>query len=208
MTENLASSAGLWFVRLLITVPAILLSLTFHELAHGMTAYAFGDPTAKERGRLTLNPIRHLDPMGTILFFIAGFGWAKPVPVNGHYFQRPRRDMALVSLAGPATNFTLAALTGLVLSSGLVGKETLSGAFVQYFMQINIVLGVFNLLPMPPLDGSRLVSALLPERLLVHYERIEGYGLAIIFAVVFFLPGGLFKLIGPVVNFFNRLFLV
>ena len=208
MAENFFSLGALrdWFLQLVLLAPAVLIAVTFHEFAHGAVANALGDPTAKERGRLTLNPLKHLDPLGTILFVLVRFGWGKPVPVDGRNFEHPRRDMALVSLAGPATNFVLAAFLGLFLKFHLVGD--VAAAFVWFTVQINIVLGVFNLIPIPPLDGSRLLSAVLPVSLLRRYEAVEGYGIAIMFAVIFFFPGSLSRLISPFIEFFNRLFLV
>lgn len=208
MTENFFSAGAIrdWFLQLFFLAPAILFAVTFHEFAHGAAANALGDPTAKKLGRLTLNPLKHLDPVGTLLFVLVRFGWGKPVPVDGRYFKHPRRDMALVSLAGPATNFVLAAVLGLLLKFRLV--DDIVGTMVWLTVQINIVLGVFNLIPVPPLDGSRLISAILPVSLLKRYEAVEGYGIAIMFAAIFFFPGSLFRLISPFIEFFNRLFLV
>lgn len=202
-----------WLLQFLMLAPAVLIAVTFHEYAHGAVAHMLGDPTAKDQGRLSLNPLRHLDPIGTLLFIIFRFGWGKPVPIDSSHFKHPRRDMALVSLAGPATNFTLAALFGLLIKfqlvtvSGQGGVGDMLGILVLMTAQINIVLGVFNLLPLPPLDGSRLVSALLPAGLLKHYHAIEGYGIAIIFVSVYFFPGRLFGLFEPFIDFFKHLFL-
>ncbi|MDP1808441.1 MAG: site-2 protease family protein [Actinomycetota bacterium] len=203
-----------WLLSFLILAPAVLIAVTFHEYAHGAVANMLGDPTAKEQGRLSLNPLRHLDPIGTLLFVIFRFGWGKPVPVDSRHFKRPRWDMVLVSLAGPATNFSLAALFGLLIKFQVVtisgqggGIGDLLGILVLMTAQINIVLGVFNLLPLPPLDGSRLVSALLPAPMLKHYHAIEGYGIAIIFISVYFFPGRLFGLFEPFIKFFQHLFL-
>lgn len=203
-----------WLLDFLMLAPAVLIAVTFHEYAHGAVAHVFGDPTAKDQGRLSLNPLRHLDPLGTLMFVIFHFGWGKPVPVDSRHFKRPRWDMALVSLAGPATNFCLAAFFGLLLklhivvlsNDGSIGS--LFAIFVWMTAQINIVLGVFNLFPMPPLDGSRLISAILPEPLLKRYQAIEGYGIAIIFVAIYFFPGGLFRIFEPFIGFFQHLFLV
>jgi Zn-dependent protease len=210
MTENFLSFAMLQerLIRLLFLAPAFLAALTFHEVAHGAVANFLGDPTAKRLGRLSLNPIRHLDPLGSLMFLIAGIGWAKPVPVNGAYFARPRRDMALVSLAGPAANFFTAMVLGLALKSALFSGAGGIAQFVAALAYISIILGVFNLLPLPPLDGSRLVSAVLPDSLLGPYQALEGYGIAIIFIVIFVVPGGLFKILNPFIGFFSNLFLV
>jgi len=202
-----------WLLDLLMLAPALLIALTFHEYAHGAVANMLGDPTAKEAGRLSLNPLRHLDPVGTMMLAIFHFGWGKPVPIDSRYFKRPRLDTALVSLAGPATNFTLAALFGLLIKFQVVPIPAqgdnigLLLRLVLMTVQINIVLGVFNLLPLPPLDGSRLVSAMLPESMLKHYRAIEGYGIAIIFVSIYFFPGRLIGLFEPFINFFQHLFL-
>jgi len=205
----------------MMLAPAVLIAVTFHEYAHGLAAYRLGDPTAKEQGRLSLNPLRHLDPVGTLMFIILHFGWGKPVPVDSRHFKRPRWDMALVSLAGPATNFLMALILGLVFRlhllprpEALLGRVTsitallLVSVLLEKTVMINIVLGVFNLLPLPPLDGSRLVSALLPASMLKHYQAMEGYGIAIIFLSVYFFPGRLLGLFEPFINFFQHLFLV
>ncbi len=168
------------------------LGITCHEVAHGYVAYLLGDPTAKNAGRLTLNPIKHLDPVGTLVFILTRrIGWAKPVPVDPRYFQNPRRDMVLVSVAGPVTNFILAALFyGLYLGllafgpsfsqsmqhSLLVPLVNIAGAGTL----VNIVLGVFNLLPLPPLDGSKILAGFLPRHLAYQYLQIERYGFIIL----------------------------
>ena len=209
MSENFftAGAARDWLFMLILLAPAILVAVTFHEFAHGAVANALGDPTAKKLGRLTLNPLKHLDPAGTILFIIFRFGWGKPVPVDGRHFTHPRRDMALVSLAGPATNFVIAAFLGLFIKSGLINNEIIE-FMVRLTVQINIVLGVFNLIPLPPLDGSRLISAILPVNMLRVYEQFEGYGIAVMFAAIFFFPGAFSRVLSPFIDFFSRLFLV
>ncbi len=167
----------------------VLLVLPFHEWAHGYIASKLGDPTAKKMGRLTLNPLAHVDPMGSALLVLFGFGWAKPVPVNPYYFRKPKRDMALVALAGPVANI-IAAFVGAVLCDlyiVLYYKLDLFGnlfnskmpyyivAFFTYYILINCTLAIFNLIPFPPLDGSRILSAFLPDRaymVLMRNERI------------------------------------
>jgi Zn-dependent protease len=146
---------------ILIRVPAILIALTVHELAHGFVAKYYGDRTAEEAGRLTLNPLAHLDILGTIMLFFGPFGWAKPVPVNPLFFEDPRRDMAYVAVAGPLSNIFLAALSGLFLRLGIVAPESPFAAFLYISFMINIGLAVFNLLPVYPLDGSRILMAFL-----------------------------------------------
>ena len=175
----------------LLTVPSMLIALTFHEVAHGYVAYKCGDPTAKSLGRLTLNPIKHLDPIGTLLMLLVGYGWARPVPVNSRYFRNPRKGMALTALAGPMTNFLLA-VVGLVgywviyyfnYEAMLIGSLTgnisplleASLLFTYYFSMLNLTYAVFNMIPLPPFDGSRVFFVFLPPKYyfgVMKYERI------------------------------------
>lgn len=155
----------------LVRVPAVLLALTVHELAHGMAAKMMGDRTAEYQGRLTLNPLSHLDLLGTLMLFFGPFGWAKPVPVNPMNFKNPLRGMALVAAAGPLSNITLAAIAGLFFRLDLVLPNTLSALFLSIFFMINIGLAVFNLLPIFPLDGSRILMAFLSKNQLQFYMR-------------------------------------
>jgi Zn-dependent protease len=170
----------------------LIIALTFHELSHAYVAYRFGDMTAKNQGRLTLNPLKHLDPLGTILIFIAGFGWARPVPVNRFYFKKPRLAGVLVSVAGPLSNLILTALAFLIwyalMKAGITAS--LPTAFVDFFnlfIQLNIVLFVFNLLPFPPLDGYRIIEDLVPNRTRAKMTQYESYG-ALIFLILVFIP--------------------
>lgn len=168
-------------LRLLIRTAAVVLCVTVHELCHGYAAYALGDRTARQAGRLSLNPLRHIDPIGFLLLLIAHVGWAKPVPVDLRYFRHPKRDMALTALAGPASNFLLAVaalacgtllLRFLPQMSGIVFAYLLF--FLCYIAVLSVGLGLFNLIPIPPLDGSRLLACVLPDRLyyrLMRYER-------------------------------------
>ncbi|MEG1996853.1 MAG: site-2 protease family protein [Clostridiales bacterium] len=173
--------------RLLFVVPAIIVALTFHEYAHARVAYAFGDPTAKEAGRMNFNPFRHLDPIGTLLLIFAGFGWAKPVPINPWYFQGNRKKKIMaVSLAGPMMNI-VEALVGAGLLSLILHFVTSYSAVWQYFVtllsyfvMINVVLAVFNLIPIPPLDGSKILGGLLPDRHLNVILSLERYGFGIL----------------------------
>lgn len=172
-------------LQLILSVPAILFGLTIHEFSHGYVAYRLGDPTAKLMGRLTVNPLRHLDPIGTLALFIFRFGWAKPVPINPAHFRHPTRDMALASLAGPAANLVTAALAGLLVRALMLFQT--SGFLLSvgnYFVFFNLVLCFFNLIPIPPLDGSRLVYYFLPPNLAAGYARIERYGFMILLGVV------------------------
>lgn len=171
-------------VRILLMLVGVLLALTVHETAHGLAAYKLGDPTAKIDGRLSLNPLRHLDPVGALMLLLVGYGWAKPVPVNTHYFKKPKRDIAIVSLAGPFSNILLALIA--VLIEGAIIRfvpETfhdtalfkVATSFFFILAQLNIGLAVFNLIPIPPLDGSNVLVALLPSRAAAKYLRIRYY---------------------------------
>lgn len=172
---------------LLLRIPALLLALTFHEAAHGWVAYRLGDPTAKREGRLTLNPLAHLDPVGLIALWLVGFGWAKPVPVNSMYFKGDRRrGIFLVGLAGPATNFLLAFVFSLLLFAvPFFRTSRLLLEIVQATFVYNIFLGVFNLLPVPPLDGSKVFAYFLPRSTLDYFIRLEQYGPLILVLLIF-----------------------
>jgi len=166
-------------LMLLMSAAASLACITVHELSHGYAAYRLGDPTAKEAGRLTLNPIKHIDPIGLLMMLVAHVGWAKPVPVDMRYFKDPKRGMALTALAGPASNFLLALA---VLGAGSLvyrfGPDTAATAylllFLCYMAVLSTGLGLFNLIPIPPLDGAKIFYAVLPDRLyrtMLRYER-------------------------------------
>jgi len=189
----------------ILAVP-VLMAITFHEVAHGYTAYLLGDPTAKNAGRLTLNPIKHLDPIGALALFLVKVGWAKPVPVDPRYFANPRQGMILVSLAGPVTNFILAVVFGLLFHALLFGYGHMggSGSIAQpliYMCQagvlVNLGLGIFNLLPIPPLDGSNILAGLLPPHLAQAYLRNSKYGFVVL--IILFLTGAVHKVIVPVI---------
>lgn len=187
MIEALMSGdIKLAIAQLLLTLPIVFLSLSVHETAHGYVAYKLGDPTARNLGRLTLNPIKHLDLFGTLCMVLFGFGWAKPVPINTRYFKKPKRDMALTGMAGPISNLLLAVGFALVLKLVIYifnfVPETAFTADLLYWtwvflslgVQLNVTLMVFNLLPIPPLDGSRLLFAFLPTKAyfkMMQYER-------------------------------------
>ena len=159
------------FSLMIIRIPVILIALTVHELAHGFIARKLGDDTAERQGRLTLNPIAHLDFFGTLMLFFGPFGWAKPVPVNPMNFSNPKRDMAFVAAAGPISNIILAALTGLVFRLGMVTPHSIFAVFLYILFIINIGLAVFNLLPIYPLDGSRILMAFLKGNQITNYLR-------------------------------------
>lgn len=182
------SSWNITLIRLLVSIPGMLLCLSVHEASHGFAAYALGDPTAKNAGRLNIDPIRHLDPIGTICLLFFHVGWAKPVPVNPHYFKHPRRDMALVSLAGPLSNFMLA-LVALFLYHPLrmSSSNVVAAIALMLYMAavMSIGLGVFNLIPVPPLDGSKILFSFLPyqiEQKIAQYQQFIQFGL---FALLF-----------------------
>jgi Zn-dependent protease len=190
---------------LLYILPILVMTLTVHELCHGLAAYALGDSTAKEQGRLSLNPLRHIDWMGFLMLMIAGFGWAKPVGVDLRNLKKPKRDFALVAAAGPFSNFILAFLFTIVFcflggrfdGSYMTYPSHLNDTAVNalaYAILINLGLGIFNMFPIPPLDGSRLVAAFLPDRLYAQYLRLGRYGMFIIFAIAAF--GGLTDILG------------
>lgn len=191
-------------VEWLLLAPAILLALTVHEMAHAYVAYLHGDPTASREGRITLNPLKHLDPVGTLLLLLTGFGWAKPVPINPFYFRGDRnRGVFFTSLAGPGANLILSFLAVLMIKVLLVVGITSSYliVFFKLLALINIGLGLFNLLPVPPLDGSKILASLLPpERRYIVYE-MERYGFLILILLLYF--GG--DIIGPLRTFLYNL---
>ncbi|MFP4460450.1 MAG: site-2 protease family protein [Candidatus Zixiibacteriota bacterium] len=148
---------------MILWIPPILLALTVHEFFHGYVAFRLGDPTAKHEGRLTLNPLKHLDPLGTIALVIFHFGWAKPVPVNPYYLRNPRRDMIFVALAGPLSNLAMAILFGILVKfnyMGMVSYPEVLFKMLVFGMYINVILMAFNLIPIPPLDGSKILFGL------------------------------------------------
>ncbi len=169
---------------LLIRAVAVLLAISVHEMSHGIGAYLLGDKTAKSMGRLSLNPLRHLDPVGSLCLLLFGFGWAKPVMVNPGYFKKPKRDMALTALSGPLSNFIMAFL-GLLIFKLLAMAHLLPyghfwaeivAKFLRTFVMLNIGLGVFNLIPIPPLDGSKIFLPFLPSRIYFDIMRYEHLG--------------------------------
>lgn len=169
-----------------LRVAAIFLCLTVHEACHGLAAYALGDPTAKSMHRLSLNPLRHIDWFGLVMMFVAGFGWAKPVPVNPQYFKKPKQGMAVTALAGPASNFLLA-LIAMCFSKAIylyapysAGMEAVFNFCLYTTAPLSIGLGLFNLLPIPPLDGSKVAAVLLPDRAYVWLMRYERYGMLVL----------------------------
>lgn len=187
-------------IGIVINILILGISIIVHEIAHGFVAYRFGDPTAKSLGRLSFNPIVHVDPIGTILLpalLVATsspilFGWAKPVPINTRYFKNPERDMMFVALAGPLSNLTLASLGALLYKSSFIlnFSSPFLSKFILAAIVINILLAVFNLYPIPPLDGSRILHFFLPDKAREWNLKIEKYGFAIIFLLAYL---GLFR---------------
>ena len=185
-----------------ILIPCLVIAIVFHEVAHGWTALMLGDPTAQEQRRLSLNPIRHVDPVGTLLvpggLALAGmpvFGWAKPVPVNKYRLNNPRSGMMAVAAAGPGTNFVLAAIGAVALGLvGLPGGVTDMASLgvvptaLIYFISINIFLALFNLLPIPPFDGSHVVEGLLPPAAARVYEKVRPLGFPLLFVLLVAVP--------------------
>ena len=227
----------LWNLRLLIDDPAafflliaivgfsLLIAITLHEFSHAMMANRLGDPTAKRLGRLSLNPIRHLDPLGTLMLFLVGFGWGKPVPINPNYFRmNPRRGMAISALAGPLSNFALAALLGVLVRVGVVDWHSpwswpfypfaswdaswVAADIIGYVILLNLILGVFNLIPIPPLDGFNIAVGILPRRQAEAMARLERYGPVLLLLIVFlgYFTGFLWDFLLRAVDLFARLF--
>ncbi len=175
-------------LRFGVLIPAIII----HEISHGWAAYLLGDTTAKDKGRLSLNPVRHIDLWGTILLplllvavFGVGFGYAKPVPINPHRFKDYRQGMFLTGIAGPTSNLLLAAVSGLIYRISGPGLIT---EIILLFAFMNLVLMFFNLIPIPPLDGSRVLPLFLSDRAMQTYDQMERYGFVILFAVLWFVP--------------------
>ena len=194
-----------------LRVAAIFICLTVHETCHGLAAYALGDPTAKAMNRLSLNPLRHIDWFGLAMMFVAGFGWAKPVPVNPLYFRKPKQGMAVTALAGPISNFVLAAL--------MIGVSRLIYLYAPYncawdlvftfclytVAPLSVGLGLFNLLPIPPLDGSKVAAVLLPDRLYIQLMRYERYGMILLLLLSWLgWTGGLIN--NAIMGVYNALF--
>ena len=172
---------------MIFRIPALLIALTVHEYAHARAAVTLGDPTPRLLGRLTLNPVAHLDPIGLIMLWLFKFGWAKPVPINPSYFKNYRQDMLIVSLAGPASNMLLALLTAFLI--GILAKmQLLNGSWIKVLWMTysyNIVLAIFNLIPIPPLDGSKILASILPGQQGRIFDQIEQYGPFILMGLVY-----------------------
>jgi Zn-dependent protease len=192
--------------RLILQVPALLIAVTLHELAHALVADHLGDPTARLQGRITLNPLPHIDPLGALAFVIAGFGWAKPVPVNAYRLKNPRRDMAVVAVAGPITNFAVA-LVALIayeilrrtMESSFLAKPILGVLLWSYVF--NLGLGIFNLIPLPPLDGGHFLPYIFPRASWTLLHQLEQYGPFILILLVMTRATG--YIMGPALALIN-----
>jgi len=181
-------------IQTLYFIPIVLITLTVHEFAHGYIAYKMGDYTASIMGRLTLNPIKHIDPIGLIMMIVVGFGWAKPVPINPRNFKNPKKGMALSALAGPVANIIMAIIGVLIYSillrifiAAQIFNTFAQSAliFFNYFAMLNVWFAVFNLIPIPPLDGSRIVSYFLPPKLYYYYNYVERYGFLVLIILIY-----------------------
>ncbi|EPR35027.1 peptidase M50 [Alkalidesulfovibrio alkalitolerans DSM 16529] len=206
-----------WVQKIALITPGFLLAITVHELCHGLMAFRLGDPTARMAGRLTLNPFKHLDVMGTIVLVLTQMiGWAKPVPVDPRYFRNPRQGMALVAVAGPLANFITAAILArlhLLVVAGLSGEPSelavsillpLTG-IIEAGVLINLVLGCFNLLPIPPLDGSNIVALFLPLRTAMQYMSFGRFGFIVI--ILLAVTGMLGQILWPMIRFMATILL-
>lgn len=197
---DLFSDPAAFLQRLLLQLPALLVAVTVHELAHALVADRLGDPTARRLGRITLNPLPHIDPLGAICLVLAGFGWAKPVPVDARNFRHPVRDMFWVAVAGPIANF-LAAFAAVVLYLGLRPSGLVPGPILVALgavFVLNLALGIFNLIPLPPLDGGHFLPYLLPRAAAGLLQILERYGMLILLVLVF--TGATRRIVQPVTD--------
>lgn len=201
-------------IKILISIPALLICITVHEFAHAYVAVKMGDPTPEEHGRLSLNPLAHLDLIGTLMLIVVHFGWAKPVPINPYNFRNRKQGIILTSIAGPISNFLMAFLGAFLARYVFPLNNTGLTLFLYYFVEYNVILGIFNLLPFPPLDGSRLLTVFIPPKYDYISLFLERYGFFILIGFLFLIPFLFpsFDLIGrlvqPVLNSLFRLFKV
>lgn len=194
---------------LILMAPALLLAVTVHELAHGLVADRLGDPTARLQGRLTLNPLPHIDPIGALAFVLAGFGWAKPVPVNAYNLRNPVRDMTWIAAAGPLSNFVTAfvGLVALVLLRRSVDAPFIAeplGGILLWVYQFNLGLAIFNLIPLPPLDGGHFLPYFLPRGSWTFLHQLEQYGPFILLLLI--MTGATRYVVGPVLQLVSGLY--
>lgn len=206
------SSIGEWFLHTLLIIPGVIVGISFHEFAHGWAALKMGDPTAKFQGRLTVNPAAHIDPVGFVALMFCGFGWGRPVEVNPSNFKNRRKGEIIVSLAGVVMNLIIAVITGFVLkfifmAGGATFADSQLGDIIVtiliYVIQINLVLMIFNLIPVPPLDGFTVVTEIFNLRFTNTYYTMIRYGSIILLALILF--GVTSKIITPGVSFFMNL---
>src|SRR3989344_2660714 len=203
LSEFLTNPIGAIFFLMCIVI-----AVTVHEFSHAKAADNLGDPTAQTLGRITLNPLAHLDPVGSLLFVIFGFGWGKPVPYDPYNLKNPRRDSAMIALAGPASNFVMAIAASLILHFFIGGEAALtniSSFFLTTFVWTNLVLGIFNFIPIAPLDGFRIIGGILPENQADEWQSLERYGFLLLIFFILPFAGGrsmLQTFISPVISFF------
>lgn len=198
--------------QLIFLIPILLISLSFHEFLHGYASYKLGDPTPKINGRLTLNPLAHLDPIGSLVLLLTRrFGWAKPVPINPNYYKNPRKGMMIVGMAGPGANLMLAlvfsATIKLILNFSQYSLRGFGGNFVNLLLQflvmaimINLSLAFFNLIPIPPLDGSKILRGFLPAKFDQYFHKLEGPAGMVVLVILLY-TGIIWNIIGPIINF-------
>lgn len=197
----------------LATAAALLLAITVHEFAHAWTAVRLGDPTPKLQKRLTLNPLAHLDPLGTLMLLLIGFGWGKPVQFDPFNLEKPRRDAAIISIAGPVSNLLMASIFSIILRLALMPFSAIGflAPIIPIFIILNVVLAIFNLVPVHPLDGGKILIGLLPAREAAQADLfMRRYGIFILFFLIFPIWGGsspVFTILNPVINFFLSVYI-